>query len=260
MTDLITVPGLGELRLNDSFGHSSFQVLLLDDDPEWIETTEEILHSKGIERIDVSRNTVDADSFVKLNRYDAVIADVALEDVGPAPQQSLQGDEWLLHNITSFDGVLMAAVTAFPSRIRDEEALRSRDIAVIRKSDDEELQLYQTLAVKADEKRAEQVQLLRGMLDGIATGRVPLTESPDNTLSLEISAHSELLFKEWANSVKSNADETIWFGDRKFSLLGLTEEVRRRSVLGQRIMKMFLRHLRYRIGLGKVQTGGKLPN
>lgn len=261
MAEMFEIPGVGELTVHGDTAAVAYRVLLLDDDDQWAKSTEEVLRAKGVGKVDRSRSVADADAQIQRERYDAVIADVLLQEVGPDHKGSdpTQGDEWLLRNKERLDTSYKVALTAYPGSIRDEGALRQEGIRVISKSEDEELDFYDELGERAQEKKRRIIdsvsELLKRMLaEGQVEGSSPSEERPlltkESGVGERVAAEAANTFLEWVDSRGSKEQKSIWIGQERYSLEDLASEVEKGSELGERLLSMFLRHMRLRMGLG----------
>ena len=216
-----------------------FSVLLVDDDQDWLAETVDFLQGGGLDRVDTAQTREEADSRLKRKRYDAVLADVELRPASIKGRSPERGDDWLLASTSSIpDTAIKAAVTADPTRIRDYGALEDNGIRIAVKSLESEKILFEEILSEAT-KRRSRIEFRRKL------GEEVLQESAD-------------VFLEWLRSRNDVTSHDIWLGSRNLSLQDIAEEVASQTEIGQKLLGMFIAHIRLRIGLNKSLPSGDL--
>lgn len=246
-TGVMNLPGVGRFVPDVDF--LRFKVLLLDDDKDWLLSTSEELKSRGLREVDAAASTSEANSSISKKRYDAILADVKLGERTADNRSEYQGDDWFLDHIDEMRDAYKATVTAYPGQIRDPKLLEKNDIPIVVKADKEEDDLYDWLQELARRKEALGPEILEKQLpelvrDIVLPGRVKSAE-----LAAEVSRAAEALFQDWVRSRSEPNEAGLWLGGRLRTLDQIAHDVAVGSDVGNKILSMFLRHLRLQVGL-----------
>lgn len=248
MTYRIEVPGFGKIESGEEPHGLDFRVLLVDDEREWTSTTAELLETKGIPRVDVAHSIDVADALIAEDGYDAVLFDIVLDE-SARRGEAMQGDDWFLERVADKEYAFSAAVTGHAGRIRSAQDLEARGVKIVKKGDDAEFELYESLAGLAIAKKEATLDLVGSILRGERRGVDVLGSKP---LPRSISEEAEDLFLEWLRSRNKQDERVLWIGGENLSVRELTSSVESRGAHGTLLLEAFIRHLRNLIGLSKV--------
>jgi len=232
----IEMPDVGSI--DRKLLRSTYQILLVEDEDDAIQTVRDNLGVRGLTSIDVARDTADADGYVRGKRYDAILSDVLFDLMPPASKK--QGDVWLLENANRFRGIFCAAVTGKGGLIHDRDGMTSAQIEIVVKGTNRELGLYDQLEQFADAKiELDKPRIQQSIIEGIVGHSKPPLDA--------ISAAARDLFVEWLMQNAESTSKDIIIGQEYYSPRDLAEEVLRDTPVGAKMLLLFVGQMRKRL-------------
>jgi DNA-binding NarL/FixJ family response regulator len=170
----LEIDGIGHLHFVDNYDGGIYKVLILDDDPAVLSSVKDFLILRGIDQVDIVYTISEAAEKIELTKYDAILADVLLYDPKDKSSDLVRGDQWLLRQREKLENVFKAAVTGFPDRITNISALKRSGIGVIVKGDAAEMDLYDELVRRAQEKKyrleGQLSEMVRSIIKAVEEG------------------------------------------------------------------------------------------
>jgi CheY-like chemotaxis protein len=271
MAEALELPGLGH------FVPEKYSVLLFDDEEETTAEIAQQLRRTNSKVVDEAHDRGEATRLVRERRYDAVVTDVLVEPGKPRGDGERQGDVWLLEHARETEGAFKIVFTAHEDLIKDKnfDALKRIGAKIITKGVDATDQLIDAIEEKRREKVAkvfEKVrrfgpfELQRESAQVVFTppvGIEPLRGSPPTDwvgqpVPPEVLPPAPQLVREvtdmFVKWLRAQDDLGMTLGKRSFTAGQLSKELESGSVVGQKLLRMFLRHIRYCLGWEDVPT------
>lgn len=248
----IKIPNLGTVHLSPE--SLKFNVLLLDDDPDFAQEAASRMTSDEV-AVKIACNVEEATRIASTTRLHAVLADVILSPKLASQPECLQGDEWLVSCSKIQRDALRAVVSGYLNKIRDEQLIRKQGIRIVEKAAVEEGELYDEITRLARDHVTREQRRLQEYLENLALGCDSMPIVPPS-ISLEYEARRLLM--DWHDETKSQlpADFRVQIGMQALDADQIQEELQKGSVIGQKILRMFIRDMRLRLGLKGEKKGG----
>jgi DNA-binding NarL/FixJ family response regulator len=249
MISKIALPEIGEISLDEDKASLLFRVLLLDDDPTWLDSTKECIEEESKCTVVTAQTSRKASDIIRSTTFHAIIADAILAHTGLLSPRGGRGDQWLVKHAKYAPDALKVVVTAYPERVQREGVLENSGIRLLVKSHQEELDMYDEIKSLADRRYHQNISSIKDAVGKVIQSFDTRMLGQETELGLEITNKAAEIFCEWANTRKEPDTQTLWYGDRCFSIREIGLEVSDGSAVGKKFLAMFLKHIRYKIGL-----------
>lgn len=244
MSAEIDLRGMGKLLLYEP---PPFRVLCVEDDVGAARTTVEGLTDRGIGYVDVANTAKEASALLARSQYDAVLADVVLDDAPQVRGNEKQGDEWVLEHLAEMGGAKCTIVTGRRARIANPDRLKNNGVRIVIKGPDE-LLLYDELGAAAKAKTALVADRVASVLEE-ALHVTPLATASIDPIGDAVIEEASAVFERWVNSLAGADTRQLWLEGRAISPREVAQEVAARSKLGRRILRLFMHQMAVTAGL-----------
>lgn len=225
-------------------------VLYLEDDKQQVQLVKDRLGRSGV-KIVRAENADEADQLAEHVHFDAVIVDWNLGE------GRLNGEEWLLNNLTRLVGVQKFVLTGLLEELSHANQLREEGVVLVSKGDsNEDAMIWEKLPEIAVRKakaivRADIRDLEDNLYGDSSMVKLPGVDVfPRAPLQKVVEKKTTELFLKWTEKFGDQSSAVFSFSDRQLSAANLRDEVEKQTEIGLRVLELFVEDMIDSLELG----------
>ncbi|HEX8773832.1 MAG TPA: response regulator [Pyrinomonadaceae bacterium] len=236
------------------------RVLVIDDEDRFQQDIKDYFETYGY-AVDAARSPQEAKAFIAQKEYQIVIVDVNFEGI------ELDGDRFILQNYKDFKGARLVVATGLDiNTLRNHVALKRHNIPVWDKGDDDFGKYLNDLTEETAQARKQKLagQLndfisdkLGGSGDYIVTGATAAVMTREKPERAPWEAAIENIMVLWLESQKNQKKPFLSVGRTVLSPLDMIDHVKRKTNLGNELLKMFVVEVGQSLGIEIESTSGR---